>query len=151
MNTYKHSRGSLFLLELIINILMFSFLAVVSLRFFIKAHDLTIRTEELHNSVTVCTSAATLFESGDGSLDVFLEEFDKVKESRNHITIFYDDTYNVTSKKNSKYRLVIALNELADNPSIKQADITMKDGERTIYQVSAYYYCHLTPSPREVE
>lgn len=151
MNIYKHSRGSLFLLELIINILMFSFLAVVSLRFFIKAHDLTIKTEELHNSVTVCTSAATLFESGDGSLDVFLEEFDKVNEGHNRITLYYDDTYNTTDKSNAKYRLDVLLIDNSDTPNIKQADISMKDDEHTIYQISAYHYCSLTPSSKEVQ
>lgn len=150
MKTYNHSRGSIFLLELIINILLFSLLLVVGLKFIIKAHSLTVQTAELHNSVTICTSAATLFENGNGSLDIYDTEFSNPFYQDNTVTIFYDSDYKECQKENALYFLVVRLEANTDNPRLATANISMSSKEHSIYEISAINYLQLTPSDKEV-
>ena len=56
MNQYRHSKSSLFLMEIILNILFFSILATFCVQIFFKGYQLSKSTEKLHQAVTACTS-----------------------------------------------------------------------------------------------
>ena len=53
---HTHSKNSLFLMEIILNLLLFSVLLVVGLQFFIHAHTRTEETTQLHQAVSSCAS-----------------------------------------------------------------------------------------------
>ena len=72
---HTHSKNSLFLMEIILNLLLFSVLLVVGLQFFIHAHTRTEETTQLHQAVSSCASVAAVFERGDGTLNDLLETY----------------------------------------------------------------------------
>ena len=72
---FQRSKSSLFLMEIILNILLFSVLLVVGLQFFIKTHLLTRETFDLQEAVTCSSNIASIYQSGDGSLDVIKEHY----------------------------------------------------------------------------
>ena len=47
-----HSKNSIFLLEILLNVLLFSFLLMIGLQFFIHAHVKTRETSQLYQAVT---------------------------------------------------------------------------------------------------
>ena len=65
MNQYRHSKSSLFLMEIILNILFFSILATFCVQIFFKGYQLSKSTEKLHQAVTACTSIAEICQSTD--------------------------------------------------------------------------------------
>lgn len=50
MNQYRHSKSSLFLMEIILNILFFSILATFCVQIFFKGYQLSKSTEKLHQA-----------------------------------------------------------------------------------------------------
>ena len=150
MNVYKHSRGSLFLLELILNVLIFTALLIVGLKFFIQAHTLTNSTSELHNSVTACTTAATLYENSDGSLQVFEEKYPNNDSRENQITIFLDCNFNNCEKKFSKYTMHIRLLDSEKKSRISRVEIEVESQNNSIYKLVTTNYTPLTPLKKEV-
>ena len=66
MNQYRHSKSSLFLMEIILNILFFSILATFCVQIFFKGYQLSKSTEKLHQAVTACTSIAEICQSTEG-------------------------------------------------------------------------------------
>ena len=64
MNQYRHSKSSLFLMEIILNILFFSILATFCVQIFFKGYQLSKSTEKLHQAVTACTSIAEICQYG---------------------------------------------------------------------------------------
>ena len=57
----KQSKNRIFLLEITINLLLFSALLIVGLLFFIKTHKLTEETQVLHEAVNACSNAASAY------------------------------------------------------------------------------------------
>ena len=64
----KQSKNRIFLLEITINLLLFSALLIVGLLFFIKTHKLTEETQVLHEAVNACSNAASAYEQEHGCL-----------------------------------------------------------------------------------
>ena len=65
MNQYRHSKSSLFLMEIILNILFFSILATFCVQIFFKGYQLSENTKKLHQAVTACVSIAEICQSTD--------------------------------------------------------------------------------------
>ena len=65
----KQSKNRIFLLEITINLLLFSALLIVGLLFFIKTHKLTEETQVLHEAVNACSNAASAYEQEHGDLN----------------------------------------------------------------------------------
>ena len=63
----KQSKNRIFLLEITINLLLFSALLIVGLLFFIKTHKLTEETQVLHEAVNACSNAASAYEQEHGN------------------------------------------------------------------------------------
>ena len=102
MNKRQHAKNSVILLEMIINILLFSVLLVVGLTFFIKTHTMTKDTKLLHQAVTCCDNAATVFESSNADPSVFAAQYPDCVISDEKIFIYYDNDF----KEEITYRIV---------------------------------------------
>ena len=63
MNQQKHDKSSLFLMEIIINILFFAILASFCVQIFFKAYEMSKDTSRLHQAVTACTSIVEICQS----------------------------------------------------------------------------------------
>lgn len=63
----KHSRSSLFLMELIIAILFFSLTGAVCIQLFVKAHLISRSTIELNHAIVQAQNLAEIWLSTDGA------------------------------------------------------------------------------------
>ena len=64
----KHSKSSLFLMELIIALLFFSLASTVCIRLFVKAHSLSSQTVDMNHAVNYAQNMAETFIGCDGDL-----------------------------------------------------------------------------------
>ena len=143
MMRYERSKSSIFLLEILINILLFSTLCVFSLQFFIKSYQLTNNTTTLHHAVTACNNVAAVFQSGDGTLasveDVFVYSF----TDGGNLYIYLDENYQECDSQNVAYYIAIKQQHTA----IPSINITFyKNGEAATYQIDVYHYQPLKPA-----
>lgn len=64
----KHSKSSLFLMELIIALLFFSLASTVCIRLFVNAHSLSNQTVDMNHAVNYAQNMAETFTGCDGDL-----------------------------------------------------------------------------------
>ncbi len=143
---YKRTRSSMFLMEIIINLLLFSILCVCSLQFFIKAYNLTENTTTLHHAVTACSNVASVYESGNGKTDIIYDTYPYAIYVNDQLLIFYDENYNECDREHGTYYILIEkVDTLTNKISIRFYN---KDGE-SCYSINACNYQPLTPSTME--
>lgn len=143
MIRYERSKSSMFLLEILINILLFSILCVCSLQFFIKSYQLTENTTTLHYAVTACNNVASVFKTGDGSTDAIIEVFSNAITENNQIYIYFDENYQECDSQNVFYYITVA----EKNTDIPCVSISFyKNGEDATYSIDAYHYSPITPA-----
>lgn len=148
MKKYANSGSSLFLLELLLNLLLFSVLMVVGLNFFIKAHTITNNTNTLHRAVTACNNVATLYETGDGSLTDIKRHYSDSIVTDTQAYIYYDRDFNECNSSNYTYILLIEITDNSNN--LKNATINFSTESDTLYTINVCNYQQLTPSTKEV-
>lgn len=142
MIRYERSKSSMFLLEILINILLFSVLCVCSLQFFIKSYQLTESTTTLHHAVTACNNVAAVYKTGDGSTDIIKQTFPNSITGDGQIYIYYDENYQECDSQNVIYYITIEKLKY-HSPCVR---ITFyKNGEEATYSIDAYHYIPITP------
>lgn len=72
----KHSKVSLFLIELIIALFFFSLASTVCIRLFVKSHTLTKQTTDLNYAVTAAQNMAEAYLGCEGDLDEIMSLYD---------------------------------------------------------------------------
>lgn len=65
----RHSKSSLFLMELIIALLFFSVSSTVCIRLFVRAHSLSAQTVDQNYAVNYAQNMAEMFTGCDGDLE----------------------------------------------------------------------------------
>ena len=146
MMRYQRTRSSVFLMEIIINLLLFSILCVCSLQFFMKAYQLTEKTTTLHHAVTACSNVASVFESGNGETDIIYDTYPYAIYVDDKILIFYDENYAECDREHGAYYVLVEKKEsLINKISIRYYEI---DSDYC-YSIEAYHYQPLTPSTME--
>ena len=145
MIRYERTKSSMFLMEILINILLFSLLCVCSLQFFMKAFTLTENTTTLHHAVTACNNVASIYETGSGKLDILWETYPYALHVDGHIMIYFDENYEECSREESIYYIFI---EECDT-NIPSINISFQSETTAYYQIQAFYYQPLTPTTIE--
>lgn len=138
MNKQKQSKTSLFLMEIILNILFFTILVTMCLQLFFKAHTLSESSITLHKAVTTCTSIAEIYQSNvNGTESVFAVYPDAIGLNQN-ILIFFDEDFNPCTESRCTYRAAITVS----NTQNKAETITFSDheGANMIYTLSVSSY-----------
>lgn len=146
MMRYQRTKSSMFLMEIIINLLLFSVLCVCSLQFFIKAYQLTENTTTLHHAVTACSSVASVYESGNGEMDIVYDVYPYAIHVNEQTLIYLDENYNECDREHGIYYILI---EKADTRLNKINIRFYKTGEEACYSIQACNYQPLTPSNLE--
>lgn len=137
MKNYRHSKSSLFLLEIMLNILFFAVLVTICLQLFFKAHNLSTDTSALHQAVTTCTSIAEVYQSNPDGEAMILNIYPDAIILNNTIIIYFDHAFVSCAEFESTYRAILS------NNAAKQAlDISFFRQEETnaIYQLSVSSY-----------
>ncbi len=143
MMRYERTNSSMFLMEIIINILLFSILCVCSLQFFIKALNLSEDTTTLHHAVSACNNVAAIYETGDGTMNDIWETYPYAIRIDGQIMIYLDENYEECSREEGIYCIVV--NEC--NNEFPSVEISFHEIEgEAYYSINAYYYQPLTPS-----
>lgn len=137
-------------MEIMINILFFSVLLSICLQFFSKTHRLTLQTSDLHRAVTACTSAASIFESGDGTLDPLLSRYEYAvrtnSSAEDSVSIYLDKDFLECPKKDAVYSVTVCLlPESAFSSRLYKAEITCYRDTEELYGITACRYMPLTP------
>ena len=140
MKRQGHSKSGLFILELLINLLLFCFLCGCGLKFFIKSNTLTQDSVTLHNAVRITSSIAAIYESGDGSLHPILDEYTNGVLSAHTLTIYFDKNYNPCPQNEAIYSASAA----GIDSDIPKIDITFyNQNKEAVYTIRA---CNYTPA-----
>ena len=148
MKKYTKSHSSIFLLELILNLIIFTVLLVIGLNFFLKAHNLSTKTTDLHRAVTECNNVATLFKSGDGSFDLLSKQYSDIIITDTQAHIYYNSDFCECSSSEASYTLTITITPC--NYQIYDANIKFSKEDEIIYQINAVNRKPLTPGSKEV-
>ena len=111
MNKYRHPKSSLFLMEIMINILFFAVLVTICLQLFFKAHNLSEDTSVLHQAITSCTSIAEVYQSNPNGKEVILTIYPDAIALNKTILIYFDENYIPCAESASSYRAVLEHNE----------------------------------------
>ena len=138
MNQQKHDKSSLFLMEIIINILFFAFLASFCVQIFFKAYEMSKDTSRLHQAVTACTSIVEICRSENWQGADIKKIYTQYEEQEKVILIYFDKDFNACKKPDAMYCASVSWDE--DNP--EKVNVAMKEQgqNETIYELSASCY-----------
>lgn len=105
----RFARSNAFLLEIVLDILIFAIMLTVSLHMIMKSHALTKETNGLYQATELCESIADIYETGDGSLELIYHYYpDGAKTNYGYIIYIDSDFQFVGSKDESSYQLKIS-------------------------------------------
>ena len=112
MNHYRHSKSSLFLMELMIDILFFLLLATCCLQFFVKSHQLQEKNNTLNHAVSCCSNTAEALRSLSGNLNALCQDdysncYEKDTPQSNAVTLYFNQSYKSCNKKTARYFITI--------------------------------------------
>ncbi len=138
MNKYNHSKASLFLMELMLNILFFSVLVTICLQLFFKAHNLSESTTILHRAVTTSSSIAEIYQNNYYGKESILHIYPDAIELNQNIIIYFDDEFVSCPKEEGSYRAKITIGDDALRTAV--IEFSKVDNDEIIYSltVSAY-------------
>ncbi len=117
----KHSKSSLFLMEVIIALLFFSLASTVCIRLFVKSHTLSNETKNLNYAVTQSQNLAEAFIGVDGDMEQLQALFpDSHLSNENQLLTVLDGDY--TSTLTYTQQICDCINPIGSNVS---ADIAV--------------------------
>lgn len=126
----KHSKSSLFLMELIIAILFFSLASAVCIQLFARSHLLSRETVDQNNAITQAQNLAETWYAADGSLDAMLQMLQNGVPSEDGTGVFtlYDEEWNILSadvRSGISYVAELALRPNAPEDGLAYADVAV--------------------------
>ena len=133
----KGTKTSLFLLELMISLLLFSFCAAICVQIFHASNKRTDSSEALSSAVFHATTAAELYKSVGGDMDALSEHYGFSHSYYNNgvLFVYFDENWNGTlppmlraSFVSSGYTLSIADNGDSSAAIIITRDVQKYDG-----------------------
>ena len=110
----KTRRSTVFLMELIMAILIFSIAATVCVQVFVKSHTLKEESNKLSQAVFASTSVAEIIRSGHDYDVVLSKEYPLLLCDNDSYSIFFDEGWNNTSNNNAKFCLEIEIDTKND-------------------------------------
>ncbi len=124
MRQPERNKSSLFLMELVINLLLFCILCGCGLMFFIKSTNLTRSTTDLHQAVRITTSIASAFEAGDGTLNSLqsvhpacdyknkdVTDVNAIETNMPEAILYYNEDFKPCSMTHGYYKVTVDLTE----------------------------------------
>lgn len=115
-------RSSLFLLELMIAILLFSLSAAICIQIFVKSHTIEKKSTELNQAVFAASSIAEIIRSGEDYEDILWEEYPLTEETENVFYIYFDQVWESVSSTEASYVLTL---EAKENTNFITGQITV--------------------------
>jgi hypothetical protein len=132
----QSKKSTLFLMELIIVLLFFSFSAAVCVNIFAKAKLLSEQSYELNKSVIAAQNAAECF-AADSDTSLLSSALGGT-EDNNTVKVFYGKDWEKTDSANAVYTLSVDLSESGEG--MRTACINISRGDTVIYSLNADHY-----------
>lgn len=134
------SKSGLFLIELIVAIVFFAVASANCIQLFVGAHMLSKSSSDLNMAVTVAQNTAECFKLTGGSV----EELSALLSGEpgadgKTLTVYYDGSWQSTSRENAKYHVFITLGGTERLPSAMIAVSKQPAGE-LVYEITAEKY-----------
>lgn len=134
----QHSRSSIFLMEIILDILLFSILLTICFQLFLKSDFLSAKSGKLEHAVLCCTSIAETFQSTADGKSALLESYPDSTNLDNGLLIYFDDSFVECHMSAATYKAVIDLKQ--GNPATIQISFYSLNDNEAIYTLSASNY-----------
>lgn len=132
-------RSTIFLMELIMAILIFSLAATVCVQVFVKSHIIEKDSNQLSNAVFASVSVAEIIRSSDDYDSVLFTQYPFMLRSNDTYSIFYDNNWTVTYESNAKYCLKISFSKV-DGMIDAIIRCNNLDSSSTIYELKIKKY-----------
>lgn len=143
MSRYPRSKSSTFLMELILNLLLFCLLCSSGLLFFSKSFNLTKDTTVLHQAVSMASSVASIYESSNGSFDTFKALYPCENISDEVIKMYFDEQFNYCLKEDAAYYLLATVSYDSYRTRCLELIIRKTNGD-PLYNLTTYHHSQAT-------
>lgn len=130
----RSGKSRLFLMELIINILLFCFLCGYGLIFFTKSDSLIDDATTLQYATSLVSSVAEVYASGDGSLDYIKKTYDNASMNDSIMYLYYTNDYKPCKTADSDY--YIEISRVSDSSNKINIRFCKKDSS-VVYEIVA--------------
>ncbi len=127
----------IFLIELIIDILLFAILCGCSLMIFSKSTDLSTDSTTLQQSVTICSNIAAIYQRGEQDFDSLEKHYPESLQSEDGLVIFFNDKYQICSSGDETYTVLVQI--VSDNYDKVIVTFFDENGDK-IYQIPVCRY-----------
>ncbi|MCR4616746.1 MAG: hypothetical protein K5669_01025 [Lachnospiraceae bacterium] len=148
----KHSKSSLFLMEMIVCILFFSLSAAVSAQMFAKSHIISETAINENYAVIEVNNMAEAFYSESGDLKAISEKFYSGNSvlGVSNLMVYFDSEFNIVSSESGSASYYVSVVE-SDNleKHMKNAKISfydLKDSSDSVYSLDVSVNMPNTPS-----
>ena len=139
----KHSRSSLFLMEMIIAILFFSLASAVCIQLFARSHLLSTQTVNQNHAVIQAQSLAESYLSLEGDVTAMQDLFSLSElVDENTLVLAFDNNWNLCARETARF-LAELKNSPAGETGIMEAEITVyavSSPESPIYTLSVMHH-----------
>lgn len=133
----RQLKPRLFVFEIVIDVLLFAVLLCVGVQFLANTHRYTRDASILQNAVSVCSNVASLYQSGDGTLDSVLSVYTNEIHINEQILIYLDENYTSCAREAGIYYLLIETTSVA--PDKIEIRFFEAEGD-AVYTLSACHY-----------
>lgn len=134
----RHSKASLFLMEIMISILFFSITATVCIQLFVKAHTLNNKTEDLAHASVIAQNLSECYLNGNPSdsrsmyqqMSSYLPAH---TETDSRVSVFYNSSWEPCSSESASFS---ALLEFSSDTAFAYLTVDIKDlaADETVYK-----------------
>ncbi len=134
----KHSKSSLFLMELIIAILFFSLTSTVCIRLFVRSHLISQQTINENHAINLVQNLAEGYLGTEGDLDALQQLFpDSTLSETGTLSLYWDNTWAACSENEASYTAVVSGSGPSQDTGLISADIQLLSikGQETIYSL----------------
>lgn len=140
----KHSRSSLFLMEMIIAILFFSLASAVCIQLFARSHLLSCQTVNRNHAVIQAQNLAESYLSLEGDINAMQGLFSPSEQTaENTLSLAFDSSWNLCSSNDAASFRAELISTPAGENGIMEARITVYDvsaPESPIYTLSVMHH-----------
>lgn len=142
----KHSRSSLFLMELMIAILFFALAGTICIQLFVKSHLISKESVNQNHAVTHAQNLAEGYLGLDGDITALsgLFPLSQVDNDNMRITLSFDKNWRAVSGDGAVYTAVLRDNGYSPDTGLASADITVTDTSAG-YEIYSLHIEHHIP------
>lgn len=139
----RRHKPRLFAYELIFDILLVTVLFSFCVLFIAQEQKLTKDSNLLSNAASICSDVARIYSTGNGSMDIILNEYENSIHINERLLIYLNDEFETCKREDSSFYLL--MEQTSISPNKIQIRFYKLDGE-ILYQITACHYDGITPA-----